>query len=291
MSAGERQEREDLQLQIAVLEDKRPAPYPTARTITEDGRQALPSYFLHRGNPDSKGSRMERRRADRPPRTGSSASRRRPESAADKLGAASISRDWIASGDNPLTARVMVNRIWQHHFGEGIVRSPSNFGKTGVAPSHPELLDWLAVEFVESGWSIKHMHRLMLKSEAYRMADRDIPANLEKDRENRFFWRQARNRLEAEAIRDQILAVAGTLDRKRGADPPCARTSIRSCFNRARTALGRARPSATRKPGGAASMCSPNARSAIRCSRRSISPTWSPRAAAGRARPSPRRRY
>ena len=96
------------------------------------------------------------------------------------------------------------------------MRSPSNFGKTGVAPSHPELLDWLAVEFVESGWSVKHMHRLMLKSEAYRMADRDIPANLEKDRENRFFWRQTRNRLEAEAIRDQILAVAGTLDRKRG---------------------------------------------------------------------------
>ena len=214
MSAGERQEHEDLQLQIAVLEDKRPAPYPTARTITEDGRQALPSYFLHRGNPDSKGSRMDggvlivaangEFRIPAPPESAATSWRRKHFA------------DWIASGDNPLTARVMVNRIWQHHFGEGIVRSPSNFGKTGVAPSHPELLDWLAVEFVESGWSVKHMHRLMLKSEAYRMADRDIPANLEKDRENRFFWRQTRNRLEAEAIRDQILAVAGTLDRKRG---------------------------------------------------------------------------
>ncbi len=214
MSVGERQERKDLQLQIAALENKRPAPYPTARTISEDGPNALPSYFLHRGDPGSKGSRMDggvltvaatgEFRIPAPPESATT-SRRRKHFA-----------DWVASGDNPLTARVMVNRIWQHHFGEGIVRSPSNFGKTGAAPSHPELLDWLAVEFVESGWSVKHMHRLMLKSDTYRLASRDIAENLEKDRENRFFWRQTRNRLEAEAIRDQILAVAGTLARKRG---------------------------------------------------------------------------
>ena len=76
--------------------------------------------------------------------------------------------EWLVSPDNPLTARVMVNRLWQHHFGEGIVRTPSNFGKMGEAPSHPELLDWLAVEFVERGWSLKAMHRLMLTS-------RDLP--------------------------------------------------------------------------------------------------------------------
>ncbi len=214
MSESERQEREDLRMQIAALGAKRPAPYPTARTITEEGANALPSYFLHRGDPGSKGSRMDggvltvastgEFRIPAPPESAATSWRRKHFA------------DWIASGGNPLTARVMVNRIWQHHFGEGIVRTPSNFGKTGAAPSHPELLDWLAVEFAESGWSVKHMHRLMLKSEAYRMAGRDIPENLEKDRENRFFWRQTRNRLEAEAIRDQILAVAGTLDRKRG---------------------------------------------------------------------------
>ena len=214
MSAGGRRQREDLQQQIAALEDARPAPYPTARTITEDGRDALPSYFLHRGDPGSKGSRMNGGvltvastgpfRIPAPPAYAATSQRRKHFA------------DWLASGGNPLTARVMVNRIWQHHFGEGIVRTPSNFGKTGAAPSHPQLLDWLAVEFVESGWSVKHMHRLMLKSEAYRASNRDIPENLKIDRENRFFWRQARNRLEAEAIRDQMLAVAGTLDRKRG---------------------------------------------------------------------------
>ena len=124
--------------------------------------------------------------------------------------------EWIAAKDNPLTARVMVNRIWQHHFGEGIVRTPSNFGKTGMLPSHPALLDWLAAEFVDSGWSVKHMHRLILTSDAYRMESRDNPANLAKDGTNKYFWRQSRNRYEIEAIRDQIMAVAGTLNRSPG---------------------------------------------------------------------------
>jgi hypothetical protein len=124
--------------------------------------------------------------------------------------------EWLVSPDNPLTARVMVNRIWQHHFGEGIVRTPSNFGKMGERPSHPELLDWLAVEFMERGWSMKAMHRLMLTSEAYQMASRDVAANIAIDPENRLVWRMPRQRLEAEAIRDAILATAGTLDRTIG---------------------------------------------------------------------------
>src|SRR5262249_12104775 len=78
--------------------------------------------------------------------------------------------DWVASPDNPLTARVMVNRIWQHHFGEGIVRTPSNFGKLGERPTHPELLDWLAKRFADSGWSVKQMHRLVMLSATYRQA-------------------------------------------------------------------------------------------------------------------------
>jgi hypothetical protein len=110
----------------------------------------------------------------------------------------------------------MVNRIWQHHFGEGIVRTPSNFGKTGDAPSHPELLDWLAAEFVHRNYSIKAMHRLMMNSNAYLMASDDVAGNMKSDPENRYFWRMPRQRLEGEIIRDSILAVAGTLDRKTG---------------------------------------------------------------------------
>ena len=124
--------------------------------------------------------------------------------------------EWLASSENPLTARVMVNRIWQQHFGEGIVRTPNNFGKMGERPTHPELLDWLATEFVQKGWSVKAMHRLILNSETYKMASADISANVAIDRENKYLWRMPRRRLEGEAIRDSILAVAGNLDRTVG---------------------------------------------------------------------------
>src|SRR5262249_1203895 len=145
--------------------------------------------------------------------------------------------EWLVSRQNPLTARVMVNRIWQHHFGEGIVHTPSNFGKLGEPPTHPEFLDWLAVEFMNPiwragdgatgrrgdganpqsairnpqshGWSVKRMHRLIMTSQAYQMTSDDIGANVAIDPENRLLWRMPRLRLEAEIIRDQILAVAG----------------------------------------------------------------------------------
>lgn len=214
MSGQDRAEFDEIQFQVKALEATRPEPYPTARAVTEDSRDPLPSYFLHRGDPGTKGSRMN-------PGVLRVAARLEPTFSAPPPTAKTSWRrkhfaDWIASGDNPLTARAMVNRIWQHHFGEGIVRTPSNFGKTGMLPSHPELLDWLALDFVESGWSVKHMHRLMLTSEAYRMASHDLLANLQRDPANQYFWRQSRNRHDAETIRDQILAVAGTLDRSTG---------------------------------------------------------------------------
>jgi hypothetical protein len=119
----------------------------------------------------------------------------------------------IASPDNPLTARVMVNRIWQYHFGEGIVRSTSNFGQLGERPTHPELLDYLASRFVESGWSIKAMHREMLLSSAYRMSSAISPEAALKDPDNRLFSRAPmQERMDAESLRDSILAVAGSLD-------------------------------------------------------------------------------
>jgi hypothetical protein len=124
---------------------------------------------------------------------------------------------WLTQPGHPLTARVMVNRIWLHHFGEGIVSTPEDFGSLGASPSHPQLLDWLAREFVEHGWSIKHMHRLMMTSGVYRQrsADNDAEHSLARriDPENRLLWRQRLRRLDAEALRDSFLEAAGLLDR------------------------------------------------------------------------------
>ena len=124
---------------------------------------------------------------------------------------------WMAGAENPLAARVMANRIWQHHFGAGIVATPNDFGANGARPTHPELLDWLAVTFREQGWSVKQMHRLMLTSNAYRQSS-DNPAMQQNtvDPENRLLWRMNRRRLEAEAIRDSILFMSGRLNREMG---------------------------------------------------------------------------
>ncbi len=123
---------------------------------------------------------------------------------------------WLTRPDHPLTARVMVNRIWQHHFGEGLVRSPDNFGKLGERPTHPELLDWLALRFVEDGWSIKALHRRILLSRTYQMGSAHNAQAAMADPDNRLLWRFNRNRLEVEAMRDAMLAVSGKLDRTTG---------------------------------------------------------------------------
>jgi hypothetical protein len=121
---------------------------------------------------------------------------------------------WLTAPDHPLTARVMANRIWTWRFGTGIVNTPNDFGFNGDAPSHPELLDYLASEFVKKGWSIKAMHRLMLTSSTYRQSFQspNETLGLQKDPDNRLHWRFSRRRLEAEEIRDAMLAVAGTLN-------------------------------------------------------------------------------
>jgi len=124
--------------------------------------------------------------------------------------------DEIASPKNPLTARVIVNRIWQHHFGTGIVRTPSNFGFAGDRPSHPELLDYLAARFVESGWSVKQLHREIMLSATYGLSSIDSAANSAADPENRLFWRANRRRLDVESLRDSLLFVTGGLDPKVG---------------------------------------------------------------------------
>lgn len=123
---------------------------------------------------------------------------------------------WLTSTDNPLTARVMANRIWQHHFGRGIVSSPSQFGLQGEPPSHPELLDWLASEFMHSGWSIKAMHRLILASATYRQSGEASAAAVAADPHNRWCGRWERQRLEGEVVRDSLLALGGLLNTTMG---------------------------------------------------------------------------
>ncbi|MFT5322904.1 MAG: mono/diheme cytochrome c family protein [Planctomycetaceae bacterium] len=127
--------------------------------------------------------------------------------------------DAVASEDNPLTARVIVNRIWQHHFGKALVRSPSNFGTLGQKPTHPELLDWLASEFVESGWSIKSLHRLILTSASWQQSSQIRDDGFNRDGDNRLIWRMNPRRMDAESWRDSQLFVTGELDETSGGRP------------------------------------------------------------------------
>jgi hypothetical protein len=173
-----------------------------------------------RGDIDQHGSIVKR---NVPQYLSGGQSLRIPEGASGRLQLA----QWLTQPDNPLTARVMVNRIWQHHFGKGIVPTPSNFGLRGEAPTHPELLDWLAAEFMgespkreQGSWSIKKIHRLILLSKTYQLASSPDASNAAIDPGNRWYWRFDRRRLDAEALRDALLAVSGTLDLRRPAGHP-----------------------------------------------------------------------
>ena len=139
---------------------------------------------------------------------------------------------WLTRPTHPLTARVMVNRIWQGHFGHGLVRTSNDFGRQGDRPSHPELLDWLAAEFVDRGWSVKSMHRLIMLSDTYRRDSRYTTAtHRQRDPENRFLWRMNRRRLEGEAVWDSLHAVAGNLNPTMGgrpAIPPLSKVEMSS---------------------------------------------------------------
>ena len=182
-----------------------------ALAVTEPGAKAPPTFVLLRGNPHMKGDQVE---PGFPEVLGGGSPKSFAASSIKSSGRRTALAEWIASPANPLTARVMVNRIWQHHFGRGIVRSPNNFGLQGDAPTHPELLDWLASEFVAQGWRMKPLHRLIMTSEAYQMSSRARPAALKADPANDLFWRFDMRRLSAEEIRDTVLAVNGSLNPK-----------------------------------------------------------------------------
>ena len=183
-----------------------------ALCVTEAGPTAPETFVLLRGNPHVKGDKVV-------PAFPSVFNLPEPIIPTPKPGARTSGRrlvlaNWIASKDNPMTARVMANRLWQHHFGRGIVRSPNDFGLQGIRPTHPELLDWLASEFTERGWSMKAMHRLILTSNAYRMSSRGNEKAHAADPINDLFWRFDMRRLSGEEIRDSILAVCGDLNLK-----------------------------------------------------------------------------
>ncbi|MBC7966741.1 MAG: DUF1553 domain-containing protein, partial [Fuerstia sp.] len=123
---------------------------------------------------------------------------------------------WLADAKNPLPARVMANRVWHLHFGQGLVSTPNDFGVSGARPSHPELLDWLAVKFIDSGWSLKALHRLIMNSSTYRQSSAFNESAMAIDADNQWLWRYTPRRLEAEAVRDAMLAVSGQINLQMG---------------------------------------------------------------------------
>ncbi|MBM87234.1 MAG: hypothetical protein CMQ41_02540 [Gammaproteobacteria bacterium] len=184
----------------------------------EGSYEAPPAPFLIRGDPFSEGPEMT-------PDFLTVAKYGNPSTAIPRANGRTSGRrlalaQWITSEENPLTARVWVNRVWHHHFGRGIVASLDNFGIVGERPSHQELLDWLAVEFMESGWSTKKLHRLIMTSEAYKMASAfENEQNSLADLENHLLWKYRPQRLEAEAIRDVMMATSGGIDLTVGGKP------------------------------------------------------------------------
>jgi hypothetical protein len=210
----EKEKQGELKRRIEELKKAQPPMYAAAMGVREEGTAPPATHVLVRGNARQQGPEVK------PGYPGLLASMEPALPAAARSGKSSGRRrvlaEWIADAANPLTARVLANRLWQFHFGRGIVRSPSDFGVTGDPPTHPELLDWLASELVEGGWKLKRLHRLIMNSSAYRMSSRHDPRAAEADPANDLFWRFDLRRLEAEAIRDAILAASGLLDLEAG---------------------------------------------------------------------------
>ena len=201
-----------------ALIQSRPASIETALAVIEQGPLPRDTFILARGIP---GNRTDKVEPGFPTvmLSADAADPVIPPAPNDALssGRRRVLADWIADPANRLTARVMVNRLWQYNFGRGLVRSSSNFGYQGTPPTNPELLDWLASEFVASGWNLKSMQRLMLTSSAFRMASHGDPAIVTKDPENDWLSHFDPRRLSAEELRDSVLAVSGNLHRtKRG---------------------------------------------------------------------------
>lgn len=210
LATGEEKDR--LDRQIEALEEKLPSPLPTIPATRNNFASRTPIHVLRRGVWENKGEAV----GPRPPSVLVPADF--SELPADVPVPRTHLARWLASGENPLTARVIANRIWQYHFGVGLVKTANDFGIRGDPPSHPELLDWLAARLVENGWRFKAIHRLIVLSSAYGQSTGSPHADeyRVRDPENRWLWRFNRRRLSAEELRDAMLAVSGRLNRTAG---------------------------------------------------------------------------
>jgi mono/diheme cytochrome c family protein len=226
----ERNKQRDLAKQIENLQATSPGAPPRAMVLNDKPTPDEPRILI-RGNPGRPGDQVPRRFL-----AAVSFEERKPFSQGS--GRLELARA-IASPTNPLTARVIVNRVWQHHFGEGLVRSPGDFGVRGQAPTHPELLDHLATRFIQNGWSLKWLHRELMNSATYAQSSDDRPDCRTVDPENRLWWHKPRQRLTFEAQRDSWLAATGRLDTSLGGrpfepitDPQARRRTIYAFVNR-----------------------------------------------------------
>lgn len=210
-SNASKKRTEAIQAELATLQSRLPSPVPTLFSVQNDPESRSPVHLLKRGEDTLRlgealgmrvpGVLLPENAAELPP---------------DTSGPKTRLAEWVTSSDNPLTARVIANRVWQYHFGEAIVSTPNDFGLNGATPTHPELLDWLAAELIDSGWSLKRLHRLILSSATWQQSSRvdaDVSARARQvDAGNRLLWRFPRRRLTAEEIRDSMLQLSGDLN-------------------------------------------------------------------------------
>lgn len=211
MAKADADRKKAIETEIQSLEKNKPAPPPTLYSVKSDMEKRSPIHLLARGEYTAKGDAVGMRPM------GVLLPEGTPEDAAAIDKPRTRLANWVTDTTNPLTARVMANRVWQYHFGQGIVTTPNDFGRMGGRPSHPELLDYLANEFIASGYSVKHLHRLVLSSNTWMQASDTVNAKgVEKDPENKLLWKFSRRRLTAEELRDSILAISGDLNEKQG---------------------------------------------------------------------------
>ena len=221
-SGAKKERRLELLRELAKFDNFKPKPLPTAMSVTDVSATPTATVIPKRGTEVEPGF-VSIMAAD--PAT----VRPLPES----TGRRSALANWLTARDNPLTARVMVNRVWQYHFGKGLAENASDFGKLGALPSHPELLDWLTRRFVEEGWSLKKLHRMIVLSATYRQSsDHPNPALGQRvDPSNKWLWRGSIRRLDAEQIRDALLATTGELKQQIGGPGVNSGTPRRSIYN------------------------------------------------------------
>jgi hypothetical protein len=213
MTPADRQAWSEMKTGLGKVEKTKPSPLPVASGMTDTGRTADPIHLLLKGNFHRQAEVIEPgllsvlsdKKQIKPNSTGHATT-----------GTRTALVEWLTSPGHPLTSRVVVNRIWQQHFGRGIVTTTSDFGTQGMEPSHPELLDWLASNFVSNSWSMKELHRLMVTSSTYQQSSTPSNQASQDDPDNMLFSHQMRRRLDAEMVRDSVLAVSGRLNPAKG---------------------------------------------------------------------------